>query len=92
MAFMAAKRDSFPTNHRGRPQKYPWQVWTDGSIWQIRQGDDYDISTQNMQVNLHVRANELGHKVRTQKIKNEPGEGLFQFLPNKERQAVVHGY
>jgi hypothetical protein len=46
-----------------------------------------------MQVNLHVRANELGHKVRTQKIRNETGEGLvFQFLPNEEREAVVHGY
>jgi hypothetical protein len=86
---MATKRDSFPTNHRGRQQKYPWQTWTDGSVWEIRQGEDYDVPTENMRVNLHMKADSLLQKVRTQKINDQAGEGLvFQFLPNEDMEAV----
>jgi predicted HNH restriction endonuclease len=67
---------------RGRPQKYPWDKWEDGSIWQIVRGNDYAVSTENMQVNLHTRAAKDGRKVQTRKVETPEGEGLvFQFLP-----------
>jgi hypothetical protein len=87
---MAIRRDSFPTaRSRGPQQKYPWQTWADGSVWEIRQGEDYDVPTENMRVNLHMKGDALLQKVRTQKINDQAGEGLvFQFLPNEDMEAV----
>lgn len=42
--------------------KYPWSDWTDGAQWLIYRGEDYLISTGNMQISLHARA-------RTQKLR-----------------------
>ena len=28
----------------------------DGSPWEIQRGEDYDVATENMRVNLHMRA------------------------------------
>lgn len=61
-------------------RRYPWHEWTSGQTWQIRRGEDYDVSTENMRTNLHVRASQIGCKVRTKKLRDPRGEGLvFQF-------------
>jgi hypothetical protein len=62
-------------------RRYDWTNWTDGSIWEIRRGEDYDVPTENMRVNLHERAKQQGLKVRTQIVRKSPSlEGLrFQF-------------
>jgi hypothetical protein len=87
---MARRRDAFPGEpQRGTPQKYPWAEWTDGSVWEIRHGEDYDVPTENMRTNLHMRATADLRKVRTQKITDAKGEGLvFQFLAGEEEEAV----
>lgn len=77
---MATKLADFDFDVRrvGRPQKYPWQQWTDGSPWSIKRGSDYDVATENMRVNLHSRAAAASMKVRTQR--DPDGDGLvFQF-------------
>src|SRR4051795_6906344 len=85
---MAQRLDSFDAPGSGQ-RRYPWFDWTDGSVWEIRHGDDYDVATENMRVNLHVKADALLRKVRTRKIRDERGEGLvFQFLPDEEMEAV----
>ena len=64
----------------GRPQKYPWDRWENGEIWEIAQGQDYEISTQNMQVTLHLRASKDNKKVQTRRVRDEAREKLvFQF-------------
>ena len=30
----------------GRPQKYPWDKWEDGSVWEIEKGEDYEIEVE----------------------------------------------
>lgn len=40
--------------------KYPWTNWTDGEPHTIYRGEDYRISTYNMQVSLHGRARKQG--------------------------------
>ncbi len=70
-------------------QKYPWGEWTDGGAWEIRRGQDYEVTTETMRVNLHMRASSDARKVRTQKITDTEGEGLvFQFLPSEEEDAM----
>jgi hypothetical protein len=73
---MARRVESFQKNTVDAPRRYPWAEWSDGSIWEIRQGEDYDVPTENMRVNLHERAKQQVMKVRTEKITDEHGEGL----------------
>src|SRR5687768_4810555 len=86
---MAERLNTFPGDDPGPQQKYPWTDWTDGSVWQIRRGEDYDVATENMRVNLHMKADSLARKVRTKKTTDEQGEGLvFQFLASEDMEAV----
>lgn len=85
---MARKLDAFPSEGTGEPRRYPWPEWTDGGVWEIRSGDDYDVDTENMRVNLHIKADALVAKVRTKKIRDEQGEGLvFQFFDPDAKEA-----
>jgi hypothetical protein len=79
---VARRLNAFPSGDRpGAPRRYPWDEWTDGAVWEIRRGDDYDVNTENMRVNIHMRADALAVKARTKKINDEQGEGLvFQFF------------
>jgi hypothetical protein len=59
-------------------------------VWEIRRGEDYDVATENMRVNLHMRASAESRRVRTQKITDDHGEGLvFQFLPSDVQETVT---
>src|SRR3954467_13759357 len=78
---MAKRLENFPGDAPSVGRRYPWPEWTDGSVWEIRRGDDYDAATENMRVNLHMKADSLAKKVRTKKVRDEQGEGLvFQFF------------
>lgn len=78
---MAKRLESFPDSSTRAPRRYPWSEWTDGGVWEIRRGEDYDAATENMRINLHMKADALAMKVRTKKVNDENGEGLiFQFL------------
>ncbi len=85
---MAQRLDAFPEDDEARtPRRYPWDDWADGSAWEIRSGDDYDVKTENMRVNLHMRADQMGFKVRTKKVRDDAGEGLvFQFFDPEEKE------
>ncbi len=84
---MARRLERFPDGQSAR--RYPWDQWTDGGVWEIRQAEDYDVATENMRVNLHVKAESLARKVRTRKFSEERGEGLvFQFLESEEMKEV----
>lgn len=86
MQIVAKKLDQFPRD--SEPRRYPWHEWTDRGVWEIRRGDDYDAGTENMRANLHMKAETLGIKVRTKKIRDESGEGLvFQFYDPNESEA-----
>lgn len=63
------------------PRRYPWGDWTvAGTIWEIFQGEDYDVATENMRVNLHERAKVENKTVRTKIVRADGAEGLrFQF-------------
>jgi hypothetical protein len=82
---MGRRLDAFPGEPSRGQRRYPWDEWTDGSAWQIRRGEDYGVATENMRVNLHMKADSLFAKVRTHKFDDDQGEGLiFQFFDLKE--------
>ncbi len=87
MALMAKRLEQFPDAGQATSRRYPWSEWTDGGVWEIRRGEDYDAATENMRVNLHMKAKSLGQKVKTKKVID--GAGLvFQFLDSEETEAV----
>jgi hypothetical protein len=87
---MAHRLDAFPGDAQvPSPRKYPWDEWADGSPWEIRRGEDYDVTTENMRVNLHMKAESLLRKVRTRKFHDGRGEGLiFQFVESEETKEA----
>jgi hypothetical protein len=87
---MAKKLKHFPDSKApATARRYPWSEWADGSAWEIRRGEDYDVATENMRVNLHLKADALGRKVRTRKITDTGGEGLvFEFIASEEENLM----
>lgn len=88
---MAKQLDEFPADDQASETKrrYPWDQWTNAGAWEIRKDEDYDVPTENMRVNLHMKGKSLGRKVRTRKISGDHGEGLvFQFLKSEEEELV----
>jgi hypothetical protein len=86
---MARRLVRFPSARPRDQRKYPWEEWTDGSPWKIRQGEDYDVASENMRVNLHMKAGTLSLKVRTHKVQDDRGEGLvFQFYRPEETEVA----
>lgn len=86
---MARRLESFPSEGAKVSRRYPWEEWTDGGVWEIRQGEDYDVPTENMRVNLHMKADTKAVKVRTKKIRDARDEGLvFQFYDPDEKEAT----
>jgi hypothetical protein len=77
---MARRIDSLEDD--GTARRYPWVEWTqEDTIWEIRRGEDYDVATENMRVNLHERANYQNQRVTTRKVAGADWEGLrFQFV------------
>jgi hypothetical protein len=83
---MARRVDSFEDE---QTRRYPWDQWTDGSIWEIRRSEDYDVATENMRVNLHERAKSQALVVKTKKVGDDDWEGL-RFRFEQKPVATVH--
>ena len=67
---------SFEFTNQSR-DKYPWDKWADGQIWQITKGQDFEVDIQAMRSMLHNRSRYHGMLLRT-KI---DGDTLtFQFV------------
>jgi hypothetical protein len=91
---MARVVDSFGD---GGKRRYPWADWTNERIWEIRRGEDYNVATENMRVNLHEYAKSKGLVlVKTRKVGDGTWEGLrFQFrrmpMPRAGGVPITHG-
>jgi hypothetical protein len=61
------------------PPSYPWDDWTNGKPWEIRQGEDFSdkIPVRNFVSAMHAKASAKGMKCKT---KTSGGTILFQFF------------
>ena len=55
------------TGAQGRPKKYPWNEWCDGSVWEVVKGVDYECQTDSLIAQAHTQAFRRGGKVRTRR-------------------------
>jgi hypothetical protein len=78
----------------GRKAKYPWSEWTDGRVWILKQGEDFDVSPLAMRSLIYTRATKNGMSATT-RVRGE--ELRFQFhrpvlvespLPVKKTKVV----
>ncbi|WML79165.1 hypothetical protein [Streptomyces sp. VNUA74] len=79
----------------GAPQKYPWEDWTDGSMWHLLQGIDYQTSTKGFRAVVHQAAQRYGLKVHTREtdrglvVTFSAGNRVRHFLPDTALGLVV---
>ena len=61
---MAEKLDDydFSSKNTGR-SRYPFDEWLDGSIWKLKQGEDFSSERSSMRTRLHTEATKRGLKV-----------------------------
>lgn len=46
-------------------EKYPWEQWFDGGIWQIKQGEDFQVDIGSMRSCIYTAAKRYKKKIRT---------------------------
>ena len=62
---MAKKLKELPAGTRSR---YPWDDWFDGEVWELTEGEDYTVSTDNMRTAVHSAAKTRGGKATTTSV------------------------
>lgn len=68
-----------------RRRFYPWDEWTDGSIWRAKEGEDFTCSPASFQTALHLRARQENKVVTT----GSPETGIVEFqFTSKEPDKV----
>jgi hypothetical protein len=50
---------------RANEEKYPWKKWFDGSVWLIKQDEDFDVDIESMRSAVYMAAARHKLKVRT---------------------------
>ena len=76
---MATKLSTFEFSNKASGAKRDWSQWADGSIWQLKQGEDFEcgVITIASQARLHAKKNELGIKISASK---KEGTVTLQFI------------
>jgi hypothetical protein len=67
---------------RSNEEKYPWDKWFDGSVWLLKQGEDFDVDIESMRSAVYMAASRHGIKVRT----HVPKQRTTMYIQKKEKQ------
>lgn len=66
---------------------YPWDEWTDGSIWKVTQQEDFPHTTaKSFQVRLYGIARMRHMRVHTKVVGDDTV--LFQFFKEEEKETA----
>ena len=65
---MAKVLQEFDFSSKGGTRKYDWGTWLSGDIYELAEGEDYEIPTENFRVAAHAAAARMHKKVRTRRI------------------------
>ena len=69
---------------RGRPSSYPWALWINGSVWEVKKGVDFQSTLMSFRTSLRYEARKRGMAVTIRALE----EGFkFQFYTPKPEQA-----
>lgn len=76
---MAERIEEFTPRSNHTWSKYPWEQWTDGSIWRIAPGEDFDSTHSTMRSVLYQRARLIGMRVRVRLAANPAPTDVIEF-------------
>lgn len=62
---MAKVVKEIPNIRQMGPQKYPWNKWLDGRVWQLNGGKDFTSKPSGMAQQAYSAARKMGVKVQT---------------------------
>jgi hypothetical protein len=62
---MAKNLKSYEFASGGGRQKYPWEQWFNGDIWELTDGDDFQCNIATMRMQTHKQAKARGLRVKT---------------------------
>lgn len=79
---MSSVIEEFPAKHRGRPNKYDWDLYMDGKNWKCVQGQDFHVSAVSFRALVHRTARTRGLKAET-RINKAKTEVLFRVFKEK---------
>lgn len=84
---MAEVLDQWPTITRTRQSRYPWGEWTNGAIWQVREGDDFESNLKTFVQGLYAYAKRHDLKVE---VRTDPTNGIaaFRFISGAQEVEV----
>lgn len=76
------------TSKRKTVHKYPWDKWFDGHIWELKQGEDFQRSVENMYSLVYYtgRRNDLNLQI---KCNNANKSLIVQYLGKGFKRKVV---
>jgi hypothetical protein len=74
----------WPTIQRTRTSKYPWDSWTNGEIWQVRAGEDFQSNVKTFVQGLYAYAKRHGMKVEV-RADSDNDFAAFRFIPRGEQ-------
>lgn len=77
---MATRVTEFPALSRARKSIYPWDEWTDGSIWQVKEGEDFTSNLKTFVQGCYAHAKRHGIKVEVRTIPDQ-GVVVMRFVP-----------
>lgn len=60
---MAQILQEWPSISRTRTSKYPWAQWTNGEIWQVKTGEDFESNVKTFVQGLYAYAKRHDMKV-----------------------------
>jgi|TARA_R110000824_G_C15214862_1_gene677020 hypothetical protein len=68
---MAKQIEEHNFTKAGPKQKYDWDLWLDGNIWELKQPDDFQGSSQSFRAAAQSHSRRHGFKVRTNVVDND---------------------
>jgi len=83
---MAEVLDSYQFRDPSPPSsaRYPWDEWTNGRVWELRRGVDFDIELRDMAREFRRAAARRGKQARTARVATE-GLVVVQAIPSGSR-------
>jgi hypothetical protein len=76
---MARKLESFKEGGYTTPSRsrYPWDEWMDGGIWEVKRGEDFQVSEKSMASTLYAQARAKNQRVS---VRVADGKVAFMFM------------
>lgn len=80
---MASVLDEWPAEAINMSTRYPWEDWTNGQVWKILRGEDFNSTMDAMTHTLYRAAKRTGLRVRVH-MDRQLEYFIFQFYMNED--------